>query len=78
VSVKIAENSGIVEYVDSEKVIIKYDRTEDEEKVAIGSNIKTYNLTKFLRTNQGTCINLKPLVVKGQRIDLICSFEENN
>ncbi len=70
-----AENAGVVEYVDSEKVIIKYDRTEDEEKVSISSNIKTYDLTKFLRTNQGTCINLKPLVVKGQRVtkgQLLC------
>ena len=70
-----AENDGVVEYVDSEKIIIKYDRSEDDEKVSIDSNVKTYTLTKFLSTNQGTCINLKPLVTKDQRIikgELIC------
>ncbi|HHH54143.1 MAG TPA: DNA-directed RNA polymerase subunit beta, partial [Bacteroidetes bacterium] len=70
-----AENDGVVEYVDSEKIILKYDRTEEEEKVSLDSNIKTYELIKFLRTNQGTCINLKPLVVKGERVkkgQLLC------
>ncbi len=70
-----AENDGVVEYVDSEKIVLKYDRTDEQEKVSLDSNIKTYTLTKFLRTNQGTCINLKALVKKGERVvkgQLLC------
>ena len=70
-----AENDGVVEYVDSEKITIRYDRNETEELISLDSNVKTYKLTKFMRTNQGTCINLKPLVVKGQRVkkgQLLC------
>jgi DNA-directed RNA polymerase subunit beta len=64
-----AEGSGIVQYVDANMIRIAYDRTEDEEKVSIESNVKDYDLIKFLRTNQGTCINLKPLVRKGHRVE---------
>jgi DNA-directed RNA polymerase subunit beta len=64
-----AEGSGLVQYVDANIIRIAYDRTDDEEKVSIESNIKDYELIKFLRTNQGTCINLKPLVKKGQRVE---------
>jgi len=64
-----AEGDGVVEYVDSTEIIIKYDRTEEEQLVSFEDNRKTYVLTKFLRTNQGTCINLKPIVRKGQRVD---------
>jgi DNA-directed RNA polymerase subunit beta len=64
-----AEGSGVVQYVDANLIRIAYDRTVDDDKVSIESNIKDYDLIKFLRTNQGTCINLKPLVRKGQRVD---------
>jgi len=70
-----SEGSGIVQYVDANMITIVYDRTEDEEKVSIESNVKNYDLIKFLRTNQGTCINLKPLVKKGERVEkgqLLC------
>ncbi len=63
-----AEGDGIVEYVDANKVIIRYDRSETEQLVAFEDDTKVYNLTKFLRTNQGTCINLKPIVKKGMRV----------
>ncbi len=63
-----AEGEGIVEYVDANKIIIKYDRTDEEQLVTFESNKVTYNLTKFQRTNQGTCINLKPIVKKGTRV----------
>lgn len=64
-----AEGSGVVQYVDANLIRIAYDRTDDQEKVSIESNVKDYDLIKFLRTNQGTCINLKPLVRKGQRVE---------
>jgi len=70
-----AEGDGIVEYVDSTKIIIKYDRTPEEQLVSFDDDFKTYNLTKFARTNQATCINLKPIVRKGDRVtkgSLLC------
>ena len=63
-----AEGEGVVEYVDANKIIIKYDRSDQEQLVTFESNKVTYNLTKFRRTNQGTCINLKPIIHKGMRV----------
>ena len=63
-----AERDGVVDYVDAEKIIITYDRTEDEILVSFDSELTTYDLIKFRRTNQGTCINLKPIVRKGDRV----------
>ena len=63
-----AEGAGIVEYVDADSIIIRYDRTEEDQLVSFEDNLVTYRLTKFMRTNQGTCINLKPIVKKGQRV----------
>ncbi|SFD62486.1 DNA-directed RNA polymerase subunit beta [Algibacter lectus] len=60
-----AEGRGEVLYVDANEIKIRYDRTEDEAKVSFDSDIKTYKLVKFRKTNQGTSINLKPIVVKG-------------
>lgn len=64
-----AEGPGVVEYVDANKIIIKYDRTEEENLITFSSNEVTYHLTKFRRTNQGTCINLKPIVRRGDRVE---------
>jgi DNA-directed RNA polymerase subunit beta len=64
-----AEGSGLVEYVDANEIIINYDRTEEDQLVSFEDARKTYKLTKFMRTNQGTCINLKPIVRRGQRVD---------
>ena len=63
-----AEREGTVTYVDADKIVIKYDRTEDEILVSFDSELTTYDLIKFRRTNQGTCINLKPIVRKGDRV----------
>ncbi len=63
-----AEGDGIVEYVDSNKIIIKYDLNEKQKLVRFDKETKTYELIKFRKTNQGTCINLKPLVKKGDRV----------
>ena len=63
-----AEGDGVVDYVDASKIIIRYDRSEEDQLVSFEDNVKTYPLTKFLRTNQGTCINLKPIVKKGMRV----------
>ncbi len=63
-----AEGDGIVEYVDSKEVIIRYDRTEEEQLVSFEDARKRYELIKFRRTNQGTCINLRPIVRRGERV----------
>ena len=63
-----AEGDGVVEYVDAMQIVIRYDRTEEDQLVSFEDSRKTYNLTKFLRTNQETCINLKPVVRKGDRV----------
>ncbi|KJD33473.1 DNA-directed RNA polymerase subunit beta [Tamlana nanhaiensis] len=63
-----AEGTGEVLYVDANEIKIRYDRTEDEAKVSFDSDIKTYPLIKFRKTNQGTSINLKPIVVKGDTV----------
>ncbi len=64
-----AEGEGTVEYVDAQKIIIKYDRTEEERMVSFDSDSKTYELVKFRKTNQGTSINLKPIVRVGDRVN---------
>ncbi|WP_298535069.1 DNA-directed RNA polymerase subunit beta [uncultured Algibacter sp.] len=63
-----AEGTGEVLYVDANEIKIRYDRTEDEAKVSFDSDIKSYQLVKFRKTNQGTSINLKPIVVKGDKV----------
>jgi DNA-directed RNA polymerase subunit beta len=63
-----AEGAGVVEYVDANKITIKYDRTEEEKLVSFDSDQVSYNLIKFRKTNQGTSINLKPIVVRGDRV----------
>ena len=63
-----ADKDGIVTYVDSQKITIKYNMNQDEKITSFDSDKKTYSLTKFRKTNQGTCINLKPIVKKGDKI----------
>ena len=64
----IAEADGVVEYVDASKIVIRYDRTEEEEFVSFEDAVKEYKLPKFRRTNQSMTIDLRPLCVKGQRV----------
>ncbi|MEN8786642.1 MAG: DNA-directed RNA polymerase subunit beta [Flavobacteriales bacterium] len=63
-----AEGDGVVDYVDAEKIIIEYDRTETEKLVSFEGDKREYNLIKFQKTNQSTCINLKPLVKVGEKV----------
>ncbi len=63
-----AEGNGVVLYVDANEIKIQYDRSEDEAKVSFDSDTKSYQLVKFRKTNQGTSINLKPIVVKGDKV----------
>ncbi len=63
-----AEGDGVVEAVDANEIVIRYDRTDEEQLISFEDNRKKYVLTKFLRTNQGTCINLRPIVRRGDRV----------
>jgi DNA-directed RNA polymerase subunit beta len=63
-----AEGNGVVLYVDAEKITIKYSRTKEEALVNFDSDEKTYYLTKFRKTNQGTSVNLKSIVSKGDKV----------
>ena len=63
-----SEGDGIVTYVDSNVIKVKYDRTEAEELTSFDDCEKEYNLTKFQKTNQRTCINIQPIVRVGDKI----------
>ncbi|MBQ7041914.1 MAG: DNA-directed RNA polymerase subunit beta [Muribaculaceae bacterium] len=63
-----AEGAGVIEYVDSTVIRIRYDRTEDEEFVSFEDSVKEYSIPKFRKTNQSTTIDLRPICEKGQRV----------
>ena len=65
----VAEGDGVVEFVDANEIVIKYHRTEEEEFVSFEDNIRRYKLPKFRKTNQNTCVNLTPIVRKGQKVE---------
>ncbi len=64
-----AEGTGVVEYVDANEIRIRYERNENDVLVSFEGEVKSYRLIKFKKTNQSTCINLKPIVKKGQRVE---------
>lgn len=64
----VAEGVGVVEYVDAEEIVIRYDRSEEEKFISFDDDIKRYKLPKFAKTNQNTCINLRPIVKKGNEV----------
>jgi DNA-directed RNA polymerase subunit beta len=64
----VAEGEGVIEYVDAQKIVVNYEWTDNQRLVNFDTNLKTYNLIKFRRTNQDTCINLRPIVLKGQKV----------
>ena len=63
-----ADGDGIVEYVDAKKIIVKYNRNEEEQLVSFEGDSTEYKLVKFQKTNQGTCMNLRPIVKVGERV----------
>jgi DNA-directed RNA polymerase subunit beta len=68
-AVVICKRSGVVDSVDSERIIVRVDGTDAHENQLsreVGADI--YPLTKFKRSNQNTCINQKPIVRLGQRV----------
>jgi DNA-directed RNA polymerase subunit beta len=71
----VAEHDGVIDYVDATKIIVRYDRSEVERLLDFDGDVRTYSLVKYRRTNQNSCINLKPIVKKGQRVskgEILC------
>jgi DNA-directed RNA polymerase subunit beta len=65
--VVICSRPGVVEFVDAERILIRVDEKKDAKGYDVGTDL--YLLTKFLRTNQNTCINHRPIVRKGDRVE---------
>ena len=63
-----SEGNGVVEFVDANEIHVRYERDEQEKLVSFEDDLRIYKLTKFIKTNQETCINLKPAVKKGQKV----------
>jgi len=64
----VAEGDGVVEYVDADVIEIRYTLSDDEKFTRFEKETKKYYLTKFRKTNQNTCINLRPIVSKGDKV----------
>ena len=63
-----AEKDGVVSYVDSREIHIKYKLSKDDILVSFDTDTTVYNLTKFQKTNQGSSVNLRPIVKKGDKV----------
>ncbi len=63
-----ADGNGVVEFVDANEIHVRYDRDAQEKLVSFEDDLRIYRLTKFIKTNQETCINLNPAVKKGQKV----------
>ena len=64
----VAEGDGVIEFVDASRIVIKYDRTDEEEFVSFEPASKEYIIPKFRRTNQNMTIDLRPICDKGQKV----------
>ena len=64
----VAEGSGEVVYADAIQIQVKYDRTEEEKLVSFDSEITTYKLPRYRKTNQNMSITLRPIVKIGDRV----------
>jgi DNA-directed RNA polymerase subunit beta len=64
----VAEGDGVIDYVDANKIVVRYERTDEDRLVSFDDDCVSYNLVKFRRTNQDTCLNLQPMVLKGQKV----------
>jgi len=62
----VSQRPGVVEFVDAERILIRADEEENAKEYEVGTDL--YLLTKFLRTNQNTCIDHRPIVRKGDRV----------
>ncbi|MDB5205690.1 MAG: rpoB [Flavisolibacter sp.] len=63
-----ADGDGVVEFVDANEIHVRYNRNDEQRLVSFEDDLVIYKLTKFIKTNQETSINLKPAVKKGQKV----------
>jgi DNA-directed RNA polymerase subunit beta len=61
----VARHNGVVEGVDAARIVVKIDEGEVDET---GTGVDIYTLTKFIRSNQNTCLNQKPIVKIGDKV----------
>ncbi|HZL10608.1 MAG TPA: DNA-directed RNA polymerase subunit beta [Prolixibacteraceae bacterium] len=64
----VAEDDGVVEFVDAEEILIRYNKSDEERFVSFDPEVISYRISKFQKTNQGTVVDLKPIVMKGDHI----------
>ncbi|MCD6566109.1 MAG: DNA-directed RNA polymerase subunit beta [Bacteroidales bacterium] len=64
----VAESDGVVEYVDANEIVVRYTRSDIEKFISFDDDVKKYVLPKYKKTNQNTCINLIPIVSKGEKV----------
>jgi DNA-directed RNA polymerase subunit beta len=64
----VAEGDGEIEYVDSNEIVVRYELNEEEKFISFEGDLKRYKLPKYRKTNQNTCINLKPIVRRGMKV----------
>ena len=67
-AVVLCKRSGVVDSVDSERIIVRVEGAAQEGQLSREVGADIYQLTKFKRSNQNTCINQKPIVAAGQRV----------
>ena len=67
-AVVLCKRAGVVDSVDSERIIVRVEGTAHEGQLSREVGADIYQLTKFKRSNQNTCINQKPIVRVGQRV----------
>jgi DNA-directed RNA polymerase subunit beta len=67
-AVVLCKRSGVVDSVDSERIIVRVEGNSQEGQLSREVGADIYTLTKFKRSNQNTCINQKPIVTHGQKV----------
>ncbi len=63
-----ADGDGVIEFVDANEIHVRYNRNQTQKLISFDEDLIIYKLTKFIKTNQATCINLRPAVKKGQTV----------
>ncbi len=67
-AVIVAKRPGVVEYVSADRIVVRAESRSKKADPVQDLPLDIYNLTKYRRSNQNTCINQKPVVRKGQRV----------
>jgi DNA-directed RNA polymerase subunit beta len=63
----VTQYDGTVVHVDASRIVIRHDAKDDDKASEIP--VTVYNLSKFIRSNQNTCFNQRPIVRKGQKVE---------